>query len=190
MRSMFSRAVALLAIASPLLAQEHEAAKVDLLSPATGLMFWTLVIFLVVFFVLAKFAFGPIVAAVSAREKALEDATAMAKADREEAATLLAEHRAAIESARGEAQQLIADGRKTAESMRADLREQTRVQQEQMMDRAKRDIEAEKTKAVDALRREAIDLALAGASKVIEQNLDNAQNRAIVEKYLGSIGTR
>ena len=49
MRSMFSRAVALLAIASPLLAQEHEAAKVDLLSPATGLMFWTLVIFLVVF---------------------------------------------------------------------------------------------------------------------------------------------
>ena len=56
-----------------------------------------------------------------------------------------------------------------------------------MLERARRDIDSEKTKAIDELRREAIELALAGASKVIEKNLDDAQNRKLVESYLSSI---
>jgi F-type H+-transporting ATPase subunit b len=59
-----------------------------------------------------------------------------------------------------------------------------------MLERARRDIESEKTKAIDSLRKEAIDLAIAGASKVIERNLDDAKNRALIENYLASIGTR
>ena len=51
-------------------------------------------------------------------------------------------------------------------------------------------LDAEKSKAIDELRREAVDLALAGAGKVIEKNLDDAQNRKLVESYLASIGTR
>ncbi|MBI1808733.1 MAG: F0F1 ATP synthase subunit B [Gemmatimonadetes bacterium] len=188
---MFSRAAALLVIATPLLAQEGaEAAKPNLLNPNTGLMVWTLAIFAVVFFVLSKYAFGPITAAVRAREQALEAAIAAAQADRDEAAKLLEHHRLQIEAARGEAQQLIADGRKTAESMKADMLESTKQAQDAMMERARRDIESEKTNAIAELRREAIDLALAGASRVIEQNLDNAQNRKLVESYLASIGTR
>lgn len=191
MRSMFSRAFALLVVASPLLAQEGaEAAKPSLLSPNTGLMFWTLLIFGIVFFVLSKFAFGPIMAAVKERELALEAAIAAAQADRDRAAALLSEHRMKLEAARDEAQQLIADGRKTSEVMRAEMLEATKQAQEALMERARRDIEAEKGAAIAELRREAIDLALAGASRVIEKNLDDAQNRTLVENYLGSIGTR
>ena len=80
-----------------------------------NLMFWTLAIFGLLFFLLKKFAFPPILAAVEAREKALEDAIEGAKRDREAAAKLLEEHRAAIEAARGEAQRLIAEGRATTE---------------------------------------------------------------------------
>jgi F-type H+-transporting ATPase subunit b len=58
-----------------------------------------------------------------------------------------------------------------------------------MLERAKRDIEAEKAKAIAQLRREAVDLALAGASKVIEQNLDSSKNRHLVEAYLSSLGS-
>jgi len=188
MRRIISNSLALLLIASPLLAQEGEAAaKPSLLSLQGGLMFWTLVVFVLVFAVLSKFAFGPITKAVADREQALLDAIAAAKKDRDDAAKLLEEHRKAIEAARGEAQRFIAEGRAQAEKMKADMLEATHAQQAELLERARRDIDAEKTKAIDELRREAIDLALAGASKVIEKNLDDAQNRKLVESYLSSI---
>lgn len=177
-----------------LLIQEHaaategaEAAKGGLLSPSGGLMFWTLIIFLILFFVLSRYAFKPITAAVAAREKALEDAIAGAKADREAAAKLLAEHQAQLDAARGEAQKLIVEGRQVGEKVRAEMIEETRAQQQEMLERARREIESEKVKAIADLRREAVDLAIAGAGKVIEKNLDDASNRQIVESFLSSI---
>lgn len=188
----FSSLSAFSVFAAPaLFAQEAaEAPKPSLLTPHGGLMVWTLVVFVSLFFFLRKFALGPLTAVVEAREKALTDAIAMAKADRDAAALLLEEHRKAIEAARGEAQKFIADGRATADSMKAEMIEETRKLQQEMLERARRDIEAEKVKAIDELRREAIDLALAGASKVIEKNLDDAQNRKLVESYLATIGTK
>ena len=153
-----------------------------------NLMFWTLAIFLILFFILRRFAFGPIAAAVEAREKALEAAIDAAKADRDAAAKLLAEHQAQIDAARGEAQKLISDGRSVAEKMRGDLLDQTRREQQEMLERARRQIDSEKDRAIAQLRKEAVDLALAGASKVIEQNLESAKNRQLVESYLSSIG--
>ena len=190
MRRIAVRSLLLLAVATPAFAEGAEGAKPSLLSPNAGVMFWTLVIFALLFFGLAKFAFGPITAAVAQREKALEAAIAAAKADRDAAAALLEEHRKQIEAARGEAQRLIAEGRSTAESMKAGMLEETRKQQGELLERARRDIDTEKGKAIDELRREAVDLALAGAGKVIEKNLDDAQNRKLVEAYLASIGTR
>ena len=188
MHSFLIRALMLVAVtATPALAAEAEAPKGGLLSPAGGLMFWTLLVFAGLFFVLSKFAFKPILAAVEGREQELRDAMAQAKSDRELAAQLLAEQKQGLEAARADAHKIILDGRATAEKMRADLLEQTRAQQGEMLDRAKRDIEAEKLGAIAELRREAVNLAIVGASKVIEKNLDDASNRALVEKYLSSI---
>lgn len=177
-----------------LLLQEHGAAaaagaeaKTGLLTPSGGLMFWTLIIFVALAFILSRFAFKPIIAAVAAREKALEDAIAGAQSDREESARVLAEHRTKIEAARAEAQKIIADSRITGESVRAGLIDETRIQQQDMLDRARREIDAEKNRAIAELRREAVDLAIAGASKVIGANLDDAGNRRIVEDFLASI---
>lgn len=178
-----------------MLLQEHgaaaaegaEAVKPGLLSPSGGLMFWTLIIFVILAYILSKFAFKPITKAVEEREKALEDAIAGAKADREAAAKLLAEHQAQIEGARAEAQKMIVEGRQIGEKIRAEMVEETRGQQQEMLERARREIEAEKVRAIADLRREAVDLAIAGASKVIEKNLDDASNRQIVESFLSSI---
>ena len=174
--------------ATALLAQEAGGGS-TLMSLQVNLMFWTLVIFAILFVLLSKFAFGPITAAVEAREKALEEAIESAKRDRESAAQLLEQHRAAIDQARGEAQAIIAEGRATAEKMRQSLLDQTRREQQELLERARVEIESERDKAVMQLRREAVELALAGASKVIEQNLDSAKNRQLVETYLGSLGT-
>jgi F-type H+-transporting ATPase subunit b len=178
-------------IYAALLAQETPAAEptYGLTSIEINLMFWTLVIFGITFFIVWKFFMPKIFAAVEAREKALEDAIAGAKADREAAAKLLAEHKAGIEASRTEAQKIIADGRAVAEKMRADLIEQTRKEQADMLERARRDIEGEKDKAIAQLRREAVELAIVGAGKVIEENLDNDKNRKLVEGYLSSIKT-
>jgi F-type H+-transporting ATPase subunit b len=189
MRTSLLRSFALLA-ASPvaLLAQEGEGTR-TFMKPDTGLMIWTLGIFVVLMFVLSRYAFGPLTKAVQARERSLQEAIDAAKRDRDEAAKLLADHHAKIEASRGEAQKLIAEGRSVAEKMRADMLEQTRREQQDVLERARREIENEKIKAIGELRREAVDLALAGASKVIEQNLESPKNRQLVETYLASLGT-
>jgi F-type H+-transporting ATPase subunit b len=192
MRNLLRAAPLLLASASSLLAQEGHGAEASgggLLDPRSGLMAWTLIIFVVLLFILSRYAFKPITAAVEARERALEEAIAGAKRDREEAARLLAEHRAQLEGARAEAQRYIAEGRVTAEKVKNDMLEQARVQQQELTDRARRDIEAERERAIADLRREAVDLALAGASKIIERNLDESANRQLVENFLASLET-
>lgn len=186
MRTLLRSLALSLLLAAPALAQE-EAPKADLLSPSYGLMAWTLIIFVVLAIILSKFAFGPITAAVRAREAALEEAIAGAKRDREEAARLLAEHRAALDASRGEAQKLIADARVAAERVRSELVEQAHAEQANMLVRARQEIESEKSNAIAQLRREAVDLAIAGAGKVIERNLDQAANRQLVESFLASV---
>ncbi|HMC56508.1 MAG TPA: F0F1 ATP synthase subunit B [Gemmatimonadaceae bacterium] len=169
--------------------QEH-AASPGLVSLRLNLMFWTLVIFLILWLLLQKLAFPAILGLVEKREKALEDAIESAKRDRDEAARILADHRAQLEGARGEAQKLIADARGTAEKMRADLLEKTRQDQQELIERARREIAAERDKAIVELRREAVDLAIAGAGKVVEENLDNDKNRKLVEAFLSSLGNQ
>jgi F-type H+-transporting ATPase subunit b len=171
-------------------AQEHAAdagSPPGLLTIDGGLMVWTLVVFAALFFLLKRFAFGPITQAVRAREEALTQAIEDAKRDREEAARILAGHKAEVDAARGEAQKYIVEGRQTAEQMRAQMLEDTRKQQQDLLERAKRDIDAEKTAAIADLRREAVGLAIAAAGKVIEKNLDDAQNRKLVEQYLAGL---
>ena len=174
------------------LIQEHEAAAGGggLMSLQINLMFWTLIIFLLLFWILKKWAFPAILSSVEAREKALEEAIDAAKRDRDEAARLLAEHKAQIEGARDDAQKIIAEGRAVAEKMRADLLDKARLEQQEMLERARRDIGVERDKAIAQLRREAVDLAIAGATKVVEENLDNDKNRKLVEEFLSSLEKR
>jgi F-type H+-transporting ATPase subunit b len=168
-------------------APEESTQSGDLLTPNGGLMFWTFVVFIFLLVILGKFVFPKITASVEARERALEEAIEGAKRDREEAARVLADQQRQIESARAEAQKIIVEGRQIGEKMRADMIDETHRQQQGMLERARREIDAEKENAIAALRREAIDIAIAGASKVIEQNLDDQSNRTIVENFLSSI---
>jgi len=172
-----------------LAAQEHAPAGAPpgLLTVDGGLMVWTLIVFAAIFTILAKFVFPAILGAVQSREAALVKAIEEAKADREAAAKLLAEHQAKIEAARGEAQTYIAEGRAMAEAMKSQMLEDTRKQQQDLLDRAKRDIDSEKQAALADLRREAVGLAIAAAGKVIEKNLDDAQNRKLVDGYLAGL---
>jgi len=138
-------------------------------------------------FVLSKFAFGPLTAAVEKRERSLQDAIDAARADREAAARLLAERRAALEASHGEAQKIIAEARLAAERVRAEVLQHAHAEQARLLEQTQRQIEAERIGAIAELRRNAVDLAIAGASRVIEKNLDQPTNRQIVESFLSSV---
>jgi F-type H+-transporting ATPase subunit b len=190
MRSLFAALSASALAAAPLLAQEQEAHEsVNLLSPNTGLMFWTLIIFVVLLFILARFAFKPLTAAVEAREQRLEAAIREAEENRQKASQLLADQTKALDAARAEAQRVIAEGRVTGEKLRNEMLEQTKHQQHELLERARAEIDTERKRAIADLRREAVELALAGASKVIERNLDDQKNRKLVESFLATVPT-
>ena len=177
---------ALPSLASSLRAQEAGSGG-NILTPNGGLMVWTLVIFAILFFVLSKYAFKPITAAVAAREKALEDALVQAKEDRAQAAAHLAEQRHLLERAHGDAQRLIAEARTTGDTVRQQLLTQTHAQQAELLERARKEIDDERMRAIADLRREAVDLAILGAGKVIEKNLDDATNRKLVDEFLAGL---
>lgn len=186
MRSLLTSASLVMFGASPLLAQEGEH-RVDLLSPNTGVMFWTLIIFVALLIILSRFAFKPLTRAVEERERKLSELLESAQKDRDDAARLLAEQQKALDASRADAQRVIAEGRTTAEKLRNEMLEQTKHQQQELLVRARTEIDNERKRAIADLRREAVDLALAGASKVIERNLDDQTNRKLVESFLASV---
>ena len=151
-------------------------------------MFWTIVVFLVLLAVLWKFAWPAILGAVEAREKALEEQLAEAERNRAEAAKLLEEHKQARRRRQGAgARASSLEARQLAEKERAVAMEKTKQEQEELLARARREIAAERDRAVAELRREAVDLSLAAASKLIGQRLDSEADRKIVLDYLATL---
>ena len=187
MRTSLAAGLFTLGNALPLAAQAGHAEPPKLLTANGGLMFWTLFIFLVVLLVLTKYAFKPITRAVEAREKALEDAIEAAKRDREEAARLLEQHKQLVAQARADAQRFVVEGRTAGEKVRAEILEQAHREQQQVLERTRLEIQSERQAAMVELRRDAVTLAVRGASKVIEKNLDDETNRKVVESFLASL---
>jgi len=154
----------------------------------TGLSFWTLVVFAILVFLLGRYAWGPILGAVEAREKGIQSALDEAASRNQEAARMLAEHKEQLADARRQASELIAEGRAAGESVRKDIEEKARAEAQNIVERARHDIERERDAALETLRRESVDLALAAASRLMQENLDQAKDRELVERYLSSLG--
>jgi F-type H+-transporting ATPase subunit b len=155
-----------------------------------GLMVWTVVVFVLLLAILRRFAWPAILGAVEAREQALERQLAEAARDREEAAGLLAEHKKLVAEARSQAHAIIMEARGAGEKERALAAEKTRTEQEELLARARREIAAERDRAVADLRREAVDISLAAASKLIGERLGADADRRLVQDYLATLDSR
>lgn len=155
-----------------------------------GLSAWTLIVFVGLLIILGRFAWGPILSAVEAREKGIQSALDQAALRNEEAAQLLAQHREQIAEARRQASELIAEGKSAGERVRKEIEEKARQEAQAIVERARGEIARERDAALEALRRESVELALAAASRLIEENLDQPKDRQLVERYLGQLGSR
>jgi len=154
----------------------------------TGLSVWTLIVFAGLVFLLGKFAWNPILKLVDEREKGIQSALDQAAERNAEAAKLLEEHKAQIADARRQASELIAEGRSAAENVRKEIEEKARAEALSILDRARSEIERERDAALETLRKESVELAIAAASRLMQENLDQAKDRALVERYLGELG--
>jgi F-type H+-transporting ATPase subunit b len=177
----------LLLTAAPLAAQEEHAASGPL-DVNLGLLIWTLLIFGIVVAVLYKFAWPNILGAVEKREAHIRDLLESAERDRAEAATLAAENRRLVEETRARTQEALGEARTQGEKMHAEVLAAARTEQQELLERARRDIAAEREVALDSVRRDAVELAMRAAEKLVRRSLDAEDNRRLVREFLGQVG--
>jgi F-type H+-transporting ATPase subunit b len=162
-------------------------AEAGLLSPNVGLTFWTIVTFLIVLVVLWKLALPPILGAVEAREQQIRELLAAAARDRQEAQDALDQQNRQLEETRTRIHELVAEGKTAGERARDEIIAAARAQAEEIGARARREVRQELGRALEELRSEAVEIALAAASKLVERNLDDEDNRRLVREYLADI---
>jgi F-type H+-transporting ATPase subunit b len=183
---------------APVTTEGHAAAAEDGAHAATpnvfdlafNVSFWTLVIFLLLLWVLKKYAFPPILGYAQAREDRIREMMDAAARDREEASRLLEEQKSALGKTRDEASQILAEAKIASESVRQEIVEKAHAEHQELMARARTEIEREREKAVDSLRQEAVDLALAATSKLLGQKVQGEADRRFVQDVIARTGER
>ena len=168
-----------------LLQEEHVASPFDING---GVIIWTVVIFIILLAGLWRLGYPALLRMVEERERRIQKQLEDAERANAEAQRLLEEHKKQIAAARNEAQDILAKAKSVSEKERATLLAKAREEYDALLNRARKDIDAEKEKAIQALRREAVDLSIAAASRVIEANLDTDANRKLVTEFLESLG--
>lgn len=163
---------------------EHESALLD--PESWGLFFWTACSFTVVLFILKKTAWAPILDALERREKAISDQIKAAQHDREEAAKLLADHKRQLEKVRDEAQEILNEATRDQKRVLDEANAKAIAEAEATKQRAIRDIELAKGKAMDDLKQQSVELALSLAEKVIGSEVDRQKQRRLVDEFIKS----
>ncbi len=158
-----------------------------LLNVDEGLIIWTIITFILLLLVLKAVAWKPLLAMLDERERRIRESLNQAEKAREEAQNAADENRRAMEHAQAEARQTISEGREAAERAAAEVRARAADEAQQMLQQARRTIRQEKEQAIQELRTHAAGLAIDAAGKVLNENLDNARNRKLVDEFIDSI---
>ena len=168
-------------------AAEEEESGNFLVSPELGLMIWTLLAFGITLFVLNKLAFPRIAEALDRRRQAIEDSITHAEQAKREADELLEEYRARLREAREQAEDITVRARKAADSLADEAKAQANQQREELMERTRRDIEAETKRALDEIRKEVANLTVIATEKVTRKSLTPDDHRRLIEEALGEV---
>jgi F-type H+-transporting ATPase subunit b len=150
-------------------------------------MIWTLVCFAITFFVLKRYAFGPIQSTIDERRTRIRESVEEAERARTEARQLLEEHRALIGQAKGEAAEILAEARKVADSQRERARDEVEADRQRRLEETRKQIEAETVRALEQIRSEVAELALVATQKVTGKVLDRDDHRRLIEDAIGDL---
>jgi F-type H+-transporting ATPase subunit b len=149
-----------------------------------GLTLWTIVLFILFAVVMTKLGWGPMLKAIEEREKGIKGAVDGAQKAHTEAQALLAQHKEMLREAGREREDIIKRALKDAEQLKADLATRAKAESDQMVQRARDQIDREKNQAILELRAEVADLAVQAASKIVESSLTPDAQRKLVDDFL------
>jgi F-type H+-transporting ATPase subunit b len=170
------------------LAQETtEEESSDLISVVPGLMIWTAITFVIVFFVLRKLAFGRIQGLIDKRRDRIREALDEADRARAEARELVAEHHKLIAQAKSQSEEILSEARRVGEAQRKRALEEAQADLERRLEENRRSIEAENQRLVEQIRREVVELTLVAAEKVTRKTLDEKDQRRLIDEAVGEI---
>ena len=155
--------------------------------PSANELVWGSIAFVLVFVLLARFAFPKAAAALKERTEKIRGDIEFAEHDREEASRLLADYRQQLAAAREESSRILEEARRTAERVRSDLKARAEEESARMIERAREDIAGERERAIAEIRREVGSLAVDLASRVIGESLDRERQLSLVDRYIDDL---
>jgi F-type H+-transporting ATPase subunit b len=158
-----------------------------LIEVVPGLMIWTLVCFAITFFVLKKFAFGPIQKTIDERRDRIRSSVEEAENARREARALLEEHKQLMGQAKSEASAILAEARHASEAQRERAREEIEADRQRRLEETRKQIEAETVRALEQIRAEVAELTLVATEKVTGKVLDDSDHRKLIEDAIGDL---
>ena len=153
----------------------------ELLSPDPGLIIWTLLCFLIVFFILKKFAWPAIIGGLAAREQGIADAIASAEKVKTEMASLKSENEALLVQAREERAVMMKEAKETADKMVADARDKARGEYDRIVAEAQQAINQQKMAAIIDVKNQVGNLVIEVSEKILRKELGDKQQQ---EKYI------
>ena len=158
-----------------------------LVQPDPGLFIWTILTFLVLVALLARFAWRPLLQALESRQESIRKSLDDAQKAKQELERLHAESAEIIRQSRVEADAIVTRSRGDAERLREEMKQKARAEADAIVKNAERQIQLETSRAVQQIRREAVDLSVMIASKLIQRNLTKEDNERLIEEALKQV---
>jgi F-type H+-transporting ATPase subunit b len=157
-------------------------ASSGLIEVVPGLMIWTLIAFGITFFVLRKYAFGPIQKTIDDRRDRIRQAVEEADAARNEARELLEQNRAILAQARSESAEILGEARKVGDAQIERAKHEAETERQRRLEETRRQIDAETARAIGQIRSEVADLTVDATERVVGKVLDSADQRRLVDE--------
>jgi F-type H+-transporting ATPase subunit b len=158
-----------------------------LIQVTPGLMIWTIVCFAITFFVLRRYAFGPIQQMIDARREKIEQSLAEADNARAEARRLLEEHKKLIGQAKSEAEEILTEARRVGDAQRDRVRQETEEDRQRRLEETRRQIEQATHQALGQIREEVGKLSLLAAEKITRKTLTSGDQQRLIDEALAEI---
>ncbi len=159
----------------------------SLIEVTPGVVFWTVITFVLLFFIMKKFTWKPILTALEQRETVIRESLEKAEKAKEEAQKILEENQASLIKAEEESKQIINQSRAYAEKLKDQIILESRVQAKKLIEEAGEEIERKKDAAFDELKNQVADIAIKAAEKLLNENLNQEIQKKVVDKYIGDI---
>ncbi len=165
---------------------EHDPKK-QIIAPQLPLVAWTVVVFVALLFVLGKFAWKPLMAALEKREEHMEHCLLDAEKARNESERLLEEHRRQLAQAAEEVRVIFEEGRREARAAAEDILKKARDEVDALRQRAEREITTARDQALTEIWSKSAELAVQVAGKVLERNIDAAEHGRLITAALADL---